>query len=243
MGRTFEAMEKANRDYFRNGGNGAFRFSALPLEVRHQFEKLKSNILLKGRGEKPKSILFSSYNYGEGTSVVAMGFAQCMAQDKRYGVLLVDANTRNPTLHKTMGSSRPENMPTFSDILARQNEKLDLPYPVSKDEPSFISCGEVRSHPAQSFDHGRFREFVAKVRKHYDLVIFDSSPVGQFYDSVVVASDVDGVILVVEAERTPSYELKRGRELFEGRSIPILGTVLNRRRFHIPNFIFQRFFK
>ena len=81
------------------------------------------------------------------------------------------------------------------------------------------------------------------VTQLFNFVIFDSSPIGQYYDSIVLASHVDGVILVVEAEKTTYLEVERAKQMLAEAKVPVLGVVLNRRRFHIPHFLFQALFK
>jgi hypothetical protein len=125
----------------------------------------------------------------------------------------------------------------------RTQRPLSLPEPLPNSNLSLISTGNITYHPSQVFDHAQFRNFIKYVRERFDFVIFDSSPIGKYYDSIVLASHLDGVILVVQAEKTPCYEVKRAKQMLEDRNISILGTVLNRRRYHIPAFIFERFFR
>jgi len=215
-------------------------FSQLPLEVRHQFEKLTSSIILKNGGRRFRRILFTSYHRGEGTTTVSSNFARVLAEDRRYRVLLLDANTRAPGL---AGKRRGEGDHIgFSDLFEHGVENWSLPKPSSESNLTVIGSGNVVHHPSQVFDHKRFSKFMAGVLKLFHFVILDSSPIGRYYDSMVLAPHVDGVILVVEAERTQLSELKWARQMLEERSVPILGVVLNRRRFRIPSLIFHRFF-
>lgn len=242
MPRVFEALEKSKEQASKRRKGEPLRFSVLPVEVRHQFEKLKSGIILESTGQKAKSILFSSYNHGEGTSTVATNFAESLAQDRKYKILMVDANTRTPGLHKILSPNNPNNSMVFSDLLAQQVATSALPEPSSSSNLSLVPSGSITYHPSQVFDHTQFTNFIDSVTKLFDFVIFDSSPIGKYYDSIILASHVDGVILVTQAEKTPFYELKRAKQMLQDRNIRILGVVLNRRRFHIPQFIFGRFF-
>lgn len=216
-------------------------FPELPPEVRHQFEKLKSCIILGTNGRRTKSILFSSYNHGEGTSTVVANFVGSLAKDRKYNTLLVDANTRTPILHEIATAYNAESALVFSDVVTREIKESALPKPSSTSNVCLVASGGATTyHPSEVFDHGVFLNFVDRVTKVFDFVIFDSSPIGKYYDSIVLASHVDGVVLVTQAEKTPFHELKRAKQMLQDRNIPILGVVLNRRRFHIPRFIFQR---
>jgi Mrp family chromosome partitioning ATPase len=107
----------------------------------------------------------------------------------------------------------------------------------------FIPCGQISTHPSQVFDHQLFAEFLIEAKKRFDFIIFDSSPVGKYYDSIVLASHMDCMILITEAEKTNDFEISRAKKILEERNIPIFGVILNRRKFRIPASIFNRFFK
>ncbi len=219
------------------------RFSDLPPDVRLQFEKLKSSVILAKKSEKRNSILFSSYNHGEGTSTVAVNFAESLAQDRNQKVLVVDANTRTPSLHKIAAAHGLNDSLAFSDILTKPLEKLIQPKPSVDCNLSFVTSGDARYHPSHAFDHSRFEKFVASATRLFDFLIFDSSPIGRYYDPIVLASHVDGVILVTQAEKTPCHELRRAKQMLREANIEILGVVLNRRKFHIPDFVFETFLR
>lgn len=240
MTKNSENSEKVRRRSFRK--RKTFRFSDLSPEVRHQLEKLKASITLASGDQETKSILFSSYNRAEGTSTVAANFAECVAQDKSLKILLIDANTRSPSLHRTFNPKGSHRTLGFSDMLSDQTVTTTLPKPSSNSNLSFVPCGNVTHHPSQVFNHALFKAFIDKAKQFYDFVIFDSSPIGKYYDSIILASNLDGVILVVEAEKTTSYDLKRAKEMLQDRNIHLLGVILNRRKFPIPRLIFERFF-
>jgi len=153
--------------------------------------------------------------------------------------LLVDGNTRNPCLHKIFDL---DNTVGFSQLIT---EKIEISETVRNSAIAnlfLIPSGKIIYHPSQVFDHVRFKNFLDSAKEQYDFVIFDSSPIGKYYDSIVLASQVNGVILVVQAGRTSWYNIKRAKKILEDKKIPILGAILNRRKYHIPGFIFERFF-
>lgn len=242
MARTFEALERS-KDRACNKKQGVpLRFSNLPLEARHQLEKLKSNIIMADSGQKAKAILFASYNHGEGTTTLATTFAESLAQDKKYKILLVDANTRAHGLDTNLIPDNLEKPLLFSDILSQESMSHSLPGSSVVTNLSVIPSGNIIHHPSQVFDHSHFADFIHQMKEQFDFIIFDSSPLGRYYDTIVLASHLDGVILVVQAEKTPWYELNRAKQMLEDKNVPVLGIVLNRRKFPIPRSIFQRFF-
>lgn len=219
-------------------------FSQLLPGVRSQLEKLKSGLVLMAAKKKVRTILFLSYNEGEGTTTVATNFARTMAEDNIYRTLLVHANTRSPFSLTDRNGDGDNGVCTFSDLFKGQGEKnLAVPKPDGQSGLSIISSGTPTYHPSQVFDHARFAKFIDEAKKRFHFVLFDSSPIGRYYDSVVLGSHVDGVILIIEAERTQLHELRWAKQMLQDRDIPILGAVLNRRKFRIPTFVFEKFFR
>jgi len=218
-------------------------FAQLPPEARNQLERLKSRVVLSATKKQIRSILFLSYNHGEGTTSVATNFAQALGQDKRFRTLMVDANTRTPALAVGDYQQSENGRLVFSDVFAGEVESWSLPKPSAGANLSVVTSGSPAYHPSQVFDHKKFAQFIRNAKKLFHFIIFDSSPIGRYYDSIVIGSHVDAVILVVRAEKTQLHELKWAKQMLQDSNIPLLGLVLNRRRFRIPSFLFQRFFK
>jgi len=77
------------------------------------------------------------------------------------------------------------------------------------------------------------------LKKEFDLVLIDSSPLTLSPDGLAIASKVDGVILVVEAEKTRWQTVKKVRDNIAIVGGNILGVALNKRRYYIPQFIYK----
>jgi Mrp family chromosome partitioning ATPase len=78
------------------------------------------------------------------------------------------------------------------------------------------------------------------LREQFDFVIFDGSPLRDYSESCFLAEKMDGVILVVEAERTKTEVLRKIRKDLESTGVNILGVVLNKKRKYIPQYL-ERF--
>jgi Mrp family chromosome partitioning ATPase len=113
MGKTFEALERAEKEYAAivagNDMPGVPRESAVSVYPRPAaqhaamecYEELKINLLAAPSGKSLKTILFSGMNHGDGSSTTAINFAVTLAGDPGVRVLLIDANLRTPSLHGT----------------------------------------------------------------------------------------------------------------------------------------------
>jgi Mrp family chromosome partitioning ATPase len=80
---------------------------------------------------------------------------------------------------------------------------------------------------------------IRKLKKRFDWVVLDAPPVTRYPETPVLARHCDGVILVVEAERTRTAVAKRAKALIENGGSEVVGVVLNRRRYPIPGLLYE----
>jgi Mrp family chromosome partitioning ATPase len=77
-------------------------------------------------------------------------------------------------------------------------------------------------------DSSGMQRMLDELSGDFDIIILDTSPIGMFSDPLVLASKVDGVILIAAARSTDASSLKAASELLKGPNINLMGTVLNR---------------
>lgn len=85
----------------------------------------------------------------------------------------------------------------------------------------------------------RFYQVLGQVRPHFDIILLDAAPFGVSPDALMVASKIDGTVLVLEAERTRWQVADAMKEKIERHNGKVLGAVLNKRREHIPRWIYN----
>lgn len=207
-------------------------------EIHDQFQKLKDSVAMK-RDKDPglMSIMVSSENHGNGATMVAVNLALALARSDLSRVLLVDADLRHPTLHEAFDL---ENTEGFSDIL---QEKISPEQGVRSTETprlSVVPVGSNSIHPSQ-LDMSKLEGTLIAFKNDFDYIIFNSSPINKYSDSIVLAAHLDAAILVIQAESTKWDDLERAKSQLEQRGVQILGVVMNRRKYFIPNFIYRRF--
>jgi Mrp family chromosome partitioning ATPase len=83
------------------------------------------------------------------------------------------------------------------------------------------------------------RTTLERLRSKYDWVVIDGPPATVYSDAGMVAPLTDGVVLVIEAERTRWEVADRARGVIEDSGGKVVGAVLSRRRFHIPDAVYQ----
>lgn len=183
-----------------------------------------------------RTLLFASATRGEGTTTIISQFAVFLAQsgDK---VVLVDANLRNPAIHSRFQLDKECG---FADLVVRACSARDALKSTKLEGFSIVTSGSSDSNPYCLFDRERMKPAVDELRTMADWVLLDTSAVNEFNDALSIACLVEGVILVIEAEKTPREVARYAIARAEGTDAPIMGSVLNRRKTYIPSWITSR---
>ena len=247
MGKTFEALEKAEKEFQKINGELAVSSeekqwftSARPPEVQVVSCKvvdLKTRLITRYSGQTVKIVLITATAAGSGASTTAVSLATDLAKDARLKVLLVDANMRTPGLYKIF---KTETAGGVYDLLNKNNGNLLKLKKVGPGELYLFPSGVSRPVDDHHFSSDLFENFIQRVRKSFDYVILDSAPISIYPDSQAICSKVDGVILVIEAGITRRQVALRAKKELEAAGAKILGVVLNRRKYYIPKWIYTR---
>jgi protein-tyrosine kinase len=184
-----------------------------------------------------KSILFAGASHGGGATTTAVNFAKTLVKNAEVKVLLIDANLRTPQLHNLFNITSGRGL---SDILMDNDKKA---FEVLKFGPSylFILAGGGDYRGAVSlFESKRFDEFLIEMRKSFDYVILDGAPLPNSAETRVLCDKVDGVVMVIESGKLRRQVAMRAKQELEDAGARILGVVLNKRKYHIPDWIYRR---
>ncbi|HEY6868027.1 MAG TPA: CpsD/CapB family tyrosine-protein kinase [Candidatus Eisenbacteria bacterium] len=204
--------------------------SELPDDVTREMTKLRVSIESLLIDRTTRSVMFVSSQGREGTSTVAYQFAFTLAGDSRLRALLVDAHARRPSLHAERGARDAGGRRTFAADVSRDPSVRALDaWPLGE---QFRDAGLLSA--------ALVREVIEWGSGHYDWIVLDGPPVLESADAAPIAAVADGVIVVVEAGRTKRPVLQRSVELLRKAGGQVLGSVLNRRRLEIPEFIYRR---
>ncbi|RJP96268.1 MAG: tyrosine-protein kinase family protein [Desulfobacteraceae bacterium] len=252
MGKTHQALQRAEQEYqeriitSRSGPDINVRHMlpkkpSMPRQTTNdqylaQYEFLKSNLLSRYPSNKLTSLAFTSASLGDGTTTTAVNFATAMAKDSLRSVLLVDANFRHPCLHDMFHIELTNGL---SDFLARENG-MEPQFTMIEKNLHIQTAGSLGLRAAGLFESPQFDRFIETACSRFDHVILDCPPVAAFSETRVIAGKVGGVIMVVNAGKTrQKVALRTKNDLIEA-GAEILGTVLNRRKFHIPYWVYKR---
>ena len=259
MSRTFDALMKAQAASKKRGAAQKSRgvnFSALsvfkdkrrPIKidfeldpyVEEQYHKLRRHLLPNSKRAAVKVVMVAATDHGEGGTTTAAILAATLARSVNCKILLVDANLRTPALEEVFYHGNGSGLVGLSDQIFSEAPLEQAIYQTEIANLFFMPCGRAVSSPSYVFDCERIAEMLSVLRERYDFVIFDGSPLRDYSDSSFLAEKMDGIILVVEAERTKSEVLRSIRKDLESTGVNILGVVLNKKRNYIPDYI-ERF--
>ena len=245
MGKIFEALEKAQRE--REGLKSPPMIVVLPPGERPGGETrfpeegamvaLSRNIDSLLETTSRKVIQFIGSQAGEGTSTVVRDFAMFSAGRLRKSVLLLDTDHRNPSQCEFFRATSKigweeivHDKGAFEKAISKIGD-IDLyvysPSPSSPATPNILYSSEIK-------------DFWEETRQLFDLILIDSAPAATSPDGITLSRYVDGVVLVLEADKTrkPVAENLRNQIVQNGGNL--LGMVFNKRRYHIPESVYRR---
>ncbi len=206
--------------------------------VVEEYQRMKYRIIHYDPGVILKSLLFCSPGRREGNSTVLIQFGQTLAAEGNR-VLLVDGNLRNPYLHKAFRLSRENG---FSDLLLFRISSRAIGTYIKRtkwDNLDVLTSGQPHPHPNSILQSDIFDAINDYLKTQWDWVLFDCSPACPFSDCIALAPRTDGIVLVIQAEKTRWEVAQDVRSRLEQCGGKVLGVVLNKRRYHIPQFIYQ----
>lgn len=184
-----------------------------------------------------RTIAFVGSVAGEGTSTIVSSFAKLLSLQSGERVLLVEMNARRPSFVQRFGLESGLGVTHFFDG-GRTLEALVQPTrlasfdiaPVGESDPVKIQLHLERMFPS----------LLQQAQQRYDTILIDAPPLIGSPESPPIAAFVDGVVIVVHSGKTKREVVQRSLEMigqFEGN---VLGLVLNRKKYYIPEFIYRR---
>ncbi|AEF17736.1 capsular exopolysaccharide family [Thermoanaerobacterium xylanolyticum LX-11] len=193
--------------------------------VSEAFRSLRTNLQFTSVDKKVKSILITSSLPNEGKSTIIKNLAYALAMTG-VKVIVVDCDLRNPTVHQMF---KIPNMSGLTNIIV-EDDRYEK-YVISDkefDNLGIITSGPIPPNPSELIGSNRMKVFLDRLKEDYDYVLLDAPPVLLVTDPTVLAPVVDGVILVIQANKTEIEATKRAKEILTNLKANILGAVLNK---------------
>lgn len=190
------------------------------------YRQLRTSILLSTAGHAPKSLLITSSLPSEGKTTTATNTAISLAQTGAK-VLIIDADMRRPRLHSVFNIENGDGLSTILSTELTEKEILEV---VKLDEGTklnLLTSGPIPPNPAELIGSEQMANLLKLLQGHFTHIVVDSPPITSFTDGVLIASMVDGVILVVHAGKSSRQVVRRARQLLQDVGAKIFGVVLN----------------
>jgi capsular exopolysaccharide synthesis family protein len=187
--------------------------------------------------KKSRSLLLTSAAADEGVSTVTANFGKMLADDPALNVLVVDANPGNATQH---GLFEIENAAGFVE-LARGDIRLENAIRCTvRKNLCVLPSGSATGGMLQLVGTERVVTLITNLQSSFHYILFDAPPVLSHPETAVLGSHVDGVLLVVRALNTRREAAIRARDMLAKSGCNVIGVVLNRYKYSIPEFIYRR---
>lgn len=201
-------------------------FSDPRSSLAEAYRQLRTSILLSTAGHAPKSLLITSSLPSEGKTTTAVNTAISLAQTGAK-VLIIDADMRRPRLHSIFNISNAEGLSTILSSDLSENEILDIVQVEETTKLGLLPSGPVPPNPAELIGSEQMAKLLKTMQNNFTHVVVDSPPIASFTDGVLIASLVDGVILVVHSGKSSRQVVRRSRQLLHDIGAKIFGVVLN----------------
>lgn len=205
------------------GQSRLFQLHQPESEMSEAIRLLRANIMFASAWTRIGSLAVCSPEKGDGKSTIVANLALSTAQ-AGLRTVLIDANLRRPTVHHLFGL--PNRYGLSSWLKGARGSWRELAQLTAVPNLRVIPSGPIPANPGDLLSLGRLRYLVETIGDDADLVLIDTPPVLTSSDAVLVAADVDGILLVCQAQRTRLDAVRRAAATLRPGSSRMIGVVL-----------------
>ena len=204
-------------------------------QMSEAYRALRTSLLLTSVGAPPKIILITSALPQEGKTTTSVNTATVLAQ-KGTRVLLIDADLRRPSIHKTLGLGPRVGL---SNVLTGGANLQEAIFRSSLMPNLFVlPAGTPPPNPAELLASAQMVEVLAELREQFDHIVIDTPPTLSVTDAVVLSTRADAVVLVIRCGQTTKPALRRSREILMQVNARVAGVLLNAVNLDSPDYYY-----
>ncbi len=236
--RAVKTKNKAKADVDLSHRDRDSKFlGGLEENFRRSLLALRNAVEAESRDRELCTIVFTSAVKGEGKTTVISTFSRVLAIGGSQRLCIVDCSVRNPGLHRLFGT---ENKKGIIDYLEGKAELQSLIQDIGGIDfiPAGVTTNIDISIPL--FNSERMAQLIRQLSETYDYVLIDTPAILKAPETPIISSYADGVILIVHTGSTRREVVKRAILMVEKLDGRFIGTVLNRKKYYIPEFIYRR---
>ncbi len=164
------------------------------------FRMLRTSVLLSAGSNRPRTVLVTSPLGSDGKTTVVYNLGIAFAQQGGR-VLLIDADLRNSDLHRVFGCQRTHGLSDLSGV--HPGDPIDGIVPHAYLKNLYLLPSGIRSRlPSEFFTSETFDTVLENCRSNFDYVVIDSPPILPVTDSSILATKVDGTVVVLRSRTT-----------------------------------------
>ncbi len=226
-----EARAVPLREVEPEGGEG------LPGDLVRELGILRNSLEARLEQRTKRVLLFTSAMHDEGVTTLAVAYSRLLSLHGHERVLLVELNARRPALGDLLGLGAGEGLTHY---FGESRPLAGLVRRLPGEGFDVLRVGEADPTKIQIYLEKVFPRLREEALKNYDTIIIDAPPVVLSPETPPLAPLVDGVVLVVLCGKTKRETVQRSINLIEQFNGRVLGVVLNRKRYFIPDFIYRR---
>jgi Mrp family chromosome partitioning ATPase len=207
-----------------------------PLRMEREMVQLEQRLAALLPDPQHNILQFISCRSQEGVSTIVQELARVLVEKQGKSVLLVDGDSENIAQHRSLGITPKMSL---HQIMSNGGNLDQAITPVIHDRLFLGLLFEVSSEITQQEVIASKRDLWVHIRKKFDMIIIDSAPITTSDDGLDLCDAVDGVVMVVEAERARSYVISNLRECIVRNGGNLLGVVFNKQKHYIPNWAYR----
>jgi succinoglycan biosynthesis transport protein ExoP len=205
-------------------------------QMAESYRALRTSLLLTFPGGPPKVILITSALPEEGKTTTSVNSAIVLAQ-KGTRVLLIDADLRRPSIHKTLGMGPTLGLSNVLTGTANLQQAI-IPSTILPDL-FLLPAGTPPPNPAELLASTKMKNVLEELRKHYDHIVIDSPPTLSVTDAVVMSTAADAVVLVIRSGHTTKPALRRARDILLQVNARVCGVLVNAVNLNSPDYYYH----
>jgi exopolysaccharide transport family protein len=205
-------------------------------QMAESYRALRTSLLLTFAGGPPKVILITSALPEEGKTTTSVNSAIVLAQ-KGTRVLLIDADLRRPSIHKTFGMGPKLGLSNVLTGTATLQQAI-IPSTILP-ELFILPAGTPPPNPAELLASTKMKNILEELRKQYDHIVIDSPPTLSVTDAVVMSTGADAVVLVIRSGHTTKPALRRARDILLQVNARVCGVLVNAVDLNSPDYYYH----
>jgi tyrosine-protein kinase Etk/Wzc len=191
--------------------------------VAEAYRSLRTNIVFSSPDKVIQTLLITSSGPGEGKSLTMANTALSFAQQGE-PTLVIDTDLRRPVNHHLFGFDRG---PGFGELFAGTNTIDEVCREIPGTNLKVMTAGAYMPNPAELLGSKKMDHFLEELKKRYRYILFDTPPVIAVTDAAILATKLDGVVLVIRANKTTLGVSSRTLQALRNVNARVLGCILN----------------